>query len=192
MLLQILLFLLDTLFGFFSFALLARFALQWARAPFRNPIGQFVIAVTNWMVIPARRVIPAVWSYDLPSLVLAWLLQGIYLAVAYGLTLGASNTLGAVGVIALLALLEVLKLACHLAFGVLIVGIVLSWVNPHAPLAPLFDALSQPLLRPFRKLIPPIGGVDLSPMAPLLIIQVLQMVLAVARNALLPGLIPAF
>ncbi|HEX5392385.1 MAG TPA: YggT family protein [Rhodocyclaceae bacterium] len=189
MLIQILLFLLDAVLGFFTFALLARFALQWARAPFRNPVGQFVIAVTDWIVRPARRVIPSAWGLDLPSLILAWIAQGIYLGLAYGLSIGAAATANASGIIALLAVLEVIKIACHLAFGVLIVSIIFSWINPYAPLAPLFNTLAEPLLRPFRRLIPPIGGVDLSPMVPLLLIQVIQMLLAVARNSLLPGLL---
>ncbi|HEY3431679.1 MAG TPA: YggT family protein [Rhodocyclaceae bacterium] len=185
---QILVFLLDAVFSFFTFALLARFALQWARAPFRNPIGQFVIAVTDWIIKPARRIIPSAWGYDLPSLVLAWIAQGMYLAIVYGLTLGASNTINAIGFIALLAVLEVLTLACKLAFGILIVSIILSWVNPYAPMAPVFNALAQPLIRPFSRLIPPIGGFDLSPMVPLLIIQVVQMLLTVAKSSLMPGL----
>lgn len=185
---QVLVFLLDAIFSFFTFALLARFALQWARAPFRNPIGQFVIAVTDWIIKPARRIIPSAWGYDLPSLILAWIAQGMYLAIVYGLTLGASNTINAVGFIALLAVLEVLTLACKLAFGILIVSIILSWVNPYAPMAPVFNALAQPLIRPFSRLIPPIGGIDLSPMVPLLIIQVVQMLLTVAKSSLMPGL----
>ncbi|GAB2181222.1 YggT family protein [Denitratisoma sp. agr-D3] len=192
MLLQLLFVVLDWAFSFFSLALLARFALQWARAPFRNPVGHFVIAVTDWMVRPARRVIPSAWGYDLPSLLLAWLLQGLFQGLVYGFSLGASASLDALGTVALLALVETLKLACHLAFGVLIVNAVLSWVNPYAPLAPLFNALCQPLVRPFRKLIPPIGGVDLSPLAPLLIIQLLQILLATAKGMLLPGLMPVF
>jgi len=185
---QVLVFLLDAIFSFFTFALLARFALQWARAPFRNPIGQFVIAVTDWVIKPARRIIPSAWGYDLPSLILAWIAQGMYLAIVYGLTLGASNTINAIGFIALLAVLEVLTLACKLAFGILIVSIILSWVNPYAPMAPVFNALAQPLIRPFSRLIPPIGGIDLSPMVPLLIIQVVQMLLTVAKSSLMPGL----
>jgi len=185
---QVLVFLLDAVFSFFTFALLARFALQWARAPFRNPIGQFVIAVTDWIIKPARRIIPSAWGYDLPSLILAWIAQGMYLAIVYGLTLGASNTVNAIGFIALLAVLEVLTLACKLAFGILIVSVILSWVNPYAPMAPVFNALAQPLIRPFSRLIPPIGGIDLSPMVPLLIIQVVQMLLTVAKSSLMPGL----
>jgi YggT family protein len=192
MLFQILFYLLNLVASFLSLALLARFALQWARAPFRNPVGQFVIAVTDWMVRPARRIIPSAWGYDLPSLVLAWLLQGAYLGLVYGLTLGATQTVSAVGIVALLALVEVLKLACHLAFGILIISAILSWVNPYAPLAPVFFSLAQPLTRPFARLIPPIGGVDLTPMVPLILIQVLQMVLATAQGMLMPGLMGVF
>ena len=74
MLSQILRFLLDTVFGFFVFVLLARFYLQLLRAPFRNPLGQFVTALTNWLVLPARRLIPGMFGLDLASFLLAWLI----------------------------------------------------------------------------------------------------------------------
>ena len=181
---KVLLFLLDSLFAFLTYALLARFALQWARAPFRNPVGQFVVAVTDWMVRPARRVIPSAWGLDLPSLLLAWGCQGAYLGFAYGL-MGGGLGIGDIAAIAQLALIGLGEAACHLAFGILIVAVVISWINPHAPLAPVFGALAQPMLRPFQRLIPPIGGVDLSRIAPFLIIQVLLIVLSYARAAVL-------
>ncbi|MCK9283954.1 MAG: YggT family protein [Rhodocyclaceae bacterium] len=184
MMVRLLLLLLETVFGFFTYALLARFALQWARAPFRNPIGQFVIAVTDWLVRPARRIIPSAWGLDLPSLILAWLSQCIYLGLAYGLTTGFIGG-GAIATVAQLAAIELAQAACHLAFAILIVSVIISWVNPHAPLAPVLNALAQPMLRPFQRLIPPVGGIDLSPLAPFLIIQGLQIVLAYARSALL-------
>lgn len=184
---QLVLFLAEAAASFLSFALLARFALQWARAPFRNPLGQFVIAVTDWAVRPARRVIPSAWGHDLPSLVLAWISQGMYLGLAYGL-MGAFGeaSVGVVGGIALLALIETGRIALHLAVGVVIVSALLSWVNPYAPLAPLFQVLSRPLLRPFQRFIPPIGGVDLSPVALILVLQMGQMVLSAARAWVFP------
>lgn len=184
MLIQILLFLVNAVFSLFSMALLARFAMQWARAPFRNPIGQFVIALTDWMVRPARKLIPSAFGLDLPSLILAWILQGMYLGLSFGLSAGASalgDSVAALGLIALGALLETLRLALNLALGVLLVSVILSWVNPYAPMAPVFNALAEPLLKPFRKLIPPIGGVDLSPLIPFLLIQVALMILAGLR-----------
>ncbi len=182
MVVRLLLLVLDTLFTFFTYAFLARFVLQWARAPFRNPVGQFVVAVTDWAVRPARRLIPSAWGLDLPSLVLAWLSQGIYLGIVSALT-SAGIDAGAIAIVAQLALIGLAETACHLAFGILIVSVIISWVNPHAPLAPVFNALAQPMLRPFQRLIPPVGGVDLSPIVPFLIIQGLLIVLSSARGA---------
>lgn len=187
MLIQILLFVLDAVCSFLTMALLARFAMQWARAPFRNPLGQFVVAITDWMVRPLRRVIPGLFGLDMPSLLLAWLWQ----VVNQGIVLGLSGVLLAVSpaptlVVALLALLEVAKSGLYLAIGAVIVSAVLSWVNPYAPMADVFNALSRPLLRPFRRIIPPVGGVDLSPLALLLLLQIGLFVIASLRNNVLP------
>ena len=187
MLTQIVLFILDSVCGFLTLALLVRFALQWARAPFRNPLGQFVIAVTDWMVRPLRRVVPGLFGLDLASLLLAWLWQVVY----QGIALGLSGVLLAVApaptlVVALLALLEVAKLSLYLVMGAVLVAAVFSWVNPHAPLADVFNTLTRPLLRPFRRLIPPVGGVDLSPLALLLLLQIALFVVAGLRNSVLP------
>ncbi len=187
MLAQILLFVLDTVCGFLTLALLARFALQWARAPFRNPFGQFIIAVTDWMVRPLRRLIPGLFGLDLASLLLAWLWQVVY----QGIALGFSGILLAVSpapilVVALLAVLEVAKTGLYLVTAAVIVSAVFSWVNPYAPLAGVVDTVTRPLLRPFRRVIPPVGGVDLSPLALLLVLQIALMVVAGLRNSVLP------
>ena len=187
MLTQIVLLILDTVCGLLTLALLVRFAMQWARAPFRNPLGQFIVAVTDWMVRPLRRVIPGLFGLDMASLLLAWLWQ-----VAYqGIALGLSGVLLAVSfapalVVALLALLEVAKISLYLVMGAVLVAAVFSWVNPHAPLADVFNILTRPLLRPFRRVIPPVGGVDLSPLALLLLLQIALFVVAGLRNSVLP------
>lgn len=187
MLAQIVLFVLDSVCGFLTLALLVRFAMQWTRAPFRNPLGQFIVAVTDWMVRPLRRVIPGLFGLDMASLLLAWLWQVVYQGVALGL----SGVLLAVSfappvLVALLALLEVAKISLYLAMGAVLVAAVFSWVNPHAPLADVFNILTQPLLRPFRRFIPPVGGVDLSPLALLLLLQISLFVVAGLRNSVLP------
>jgi YggT family protein len=187
MLAQIVLFVLDTVCGFFTLALLVRFAMQWARTPFRNPLGQFIVAVTDWMVRPLRRMVPGLFGLDMASLLLAWLWQ-----VAYqGIALGFTGVLFAVSpaptlVVALLALLEVAKISLYLVMGAVLVSAVFSWVNPHAPLADVFNTLTRPLLRPFRRFIPPVGGVDLSPLALLLVLQIALFVIASLRNGVLP------
>jgi YggT family protein len=187
MLVQILLFILDTVCGLMTLALLVRFAMQWARVPFRNPLGQFIVAVTDWMVRPVRRLIPGLFGLDMASLFLAWLWQ-----VAYqGIALGFTGVLLAVSpaptvVVALLALLEVAKIGLYLVIGAVIVSAVFSWVNPYAPLAEVFNTLTRPLLRPFRRVIPPVGGVDLSPLALLLVLQIGLFVIASLRQSVVP------
>ena len=187
MLAQIILFVLDTVCGFLTLALLVRFAMQWARAPFRNPLGQFIVAVTDWMVRPLRRLIPGLFGLDTASLLLAWLWQVVY----QGIALGFSGVLLAVSpapalVVAALAALEIMKVSLYLVMGAVVVSAVFSWVNPYAPLADVFNMLSRPLLRPFRRVIPPIGGVDLSPLALLLVLQIGLFVIASLRNSVLP------
>jgi YggT family protein len=187
MLIQILLFILDTACGFLTLALLVRFAMQWARVPFRNPLGQFIVAVTDWMVRPVRRLIPGLFGLDMASLFLAWLWQ-----VAYqGIALGFTGVLLAVSpaptfVVAALALLEVAKISLYLVIGAVIVSAVFSWVNPYAPMAEVFNTLTRPLLQPFRRVIPPVGGVDLSPLALLLLLQIALFVVANLRHSVLP------
>ena len=189
MLLQIFLLILSTLCDLLTAALLARFALQAVRIPFRNPLGQFLLAATNWMVIPARRVIPSTFGYDTASLFLAWLWQALFLGLATGLggslsAVSASPILG----VAVIAMLEIIKISVYMVMGVVLVSAVFSWVNPYAPMADTFNQLARPLLRPFQRLIPPIGGVDLSPIALLLALQVLLMILANVRASFLPTL----
>lgn len=187
MLTQIILFVLDTVCGFLTLTLLVRFAMQWTRAPFRNPLGHFIVAVTDWMVRPVRRFVPGLFGLDMASLLLAWLWQVVFQGVALGFT----GVLSAVSpaptlVVALLALLEVAKISLYLVMGAVLVSAVFSWVNPYAPLAEVFNTLTRPLLRPFRRIIPPVGGVDLSPLALLLVLQIALFVVAGLRNSVLP------
>jgi len=187
MFMQLILMLADTICGFMTFALLARFGLQWARASFRNPVGQFVIAVTDWMVRPVRRFVPGVFGLDTSSLLLAWLWQAVYLALVAGLS-GALLTVsvGPILAVAALAVLETVKIAIYVVMAAVIISAVFSWVNPHAPLAGLFNAITRPLLRPFQRFIPLVGGVDLSPLALLLLLQVALFVLTALRFNLMP------
>lgn len=182
---QILNFILQSVTGFFTFALLARFAMQWARAPFRNPIGQFIVTVTDWMVRPARRVIPTAWGHDLPSLVLAWLMQAIYLGAIYGINGFFKAGMDRIAIIALIALIETASVACTLAIFIVIISAVLSWINPHAPIAPVINAVAGPMLRPFQRFIPLIGGIDLSPIALFFAIKLIDIGLASVRMWLL-------
>jgi YggT family protein len=180
-----------TLADFLALVLLARFFMQWVGASFRNPIGEFVLAVTDWAVMPARKVVPGLFGLDWASFLVAWLVQSLYLSFVVGITgLYAASTGSAIGVVVLAGLVETLRLVLQLASGVIIVAALMSWIAPYAPLAPLFNTLADPLLRPVRRWLPPIGGVDLSPLAILLALQVLLRVLGYWRVGLLPFFAP--
>lgn len=178
MLAQILSLLLGTAADILAVAFLARVWLQWARAPFRNPLGNFIVAATSWAVLPLRRVIPGLFGIDLASVVAAWLVHIVFLGIMAGLTGLVLLTPGAVLGVAWMAALAVLRTFIYLLMGVVIIAALLSWVNPYSPFAPLFDGLSRPLLNPVRRALPALGGIDLSPLVVILLLQVALIVLA--------------
>lgn len=188
MLTNLLLLILEAVTGFFVFLLLVRFYMQWLRVSFRNQLGRFVVTVTDWLVRPARRIIPGLFGLDMPSLAGALVLHSGYLTLAFWLkhfSFGAHAGI-AVPVILAIAVIELLRFSVYILIGVVLFSAILSWVNPHAPLAPLFNSLSRPFLRPFQRLIPPIAHVDLSPLVLLLVLQVALTLLAWLRVLLVP------
>ncbi len=178
MLSQAIIFLLQTFLGLFSIALLLRFYLQLVRAPARNPVSQFLAALTDFAVRPARRVIPGLWGVDLSTLILAWLVEFILLVavlLVVGQAFGAEIGLSIVGLI-LLAAVNVLRSSLYILMGALIVQAVLSWVAPQgSPIGPVVNALTRPLLRPIQRRIPPVGAVDLSPLFAIVALQLILM-----------------
>ena len=183
MLSQILQFLIDTVAGFLVFLLLARFHFQWLRVSFRNQVGEFIVALTNWAVMPARRVIPGLAGLDLATLLLAWIVQAATLAVLYilrGYDFSAMPGIAA-AIVGGLAALDLLRFSVYLLVFALIVQAVLSWTNPHSPMSSFFDAIVRPFLRPIRRRVPPVASVDLSPLVLLVLLQVLLIPLAYGR-----------
>lgn len=173
-----LIFVAQVAFGLLTLALLLRFYLQWVRAPYRNPLADFVNALSDFMVRPARRIVPGLWGLDLPTLLLAWLMQGLELVVTLqvrGFSFGAEIGLAVAGITALAAL-AVLKMLVYIVLVATLMQALLSWINPGSPVAPLLDAMTRPFLRLFRRRIPPIGNVDLSPLFVLVVCQLLLMV----------------
>ena len=171
---QIGVYLVDTVFAFFVMLLLARFHFQWLRVPFRNPVGEFVLATTSWMVMPVRRVIPGLAGLDLATLLLAWLLQGAALWIKASI-LGAEPS---PVLIAGMAALDLVRYSLYILVFAILVQVIFSWINPYAPMAPVFNAMTAPFLRPLRRFIPPLGGIDLTPLVLLVIIQIVLIVLA--------------
>jgi len=164
-----LVFLVDTVVTFFAMLLVARFLLQALRVSFRNPVGEFLMATTNWMVVPARRVVPSLGGYDSATLLLALAVQFLGLLLVAAIVGRPSSPLALVA----LALVDLVRFALYILVFAVIVQVVFSWVNPHAPLAPVFDAVTRPFLRPIRRLVPLIGSVDLSPAILFLVLQLL-------------------
>ena len=175
MLNEALIFLLDTLLQPFAALLLLRFHLQWLRAPMRNPLGEFIMTLTNFMVLRTRRFIPSAWGFDAASLLLAFGVEAIYLAAL--LAMQSSHSLG-ISIVGLLvwAAVKLLKLSVYLLMGALFMQAILSWVNPHSPLEGLLNVITYPFLAPLRQRIPPLGNIDLTVLVLIIVCQLILIV----------------
>jgi YggT family protein len=176
---QILSFLLDVAVGLLGGACLLRLYMQYQRISFKNPVGQFVFALTDWLVLPLRRVLPSIRRVDTASLVAVFLLE----LAQYGILWLLSGRTGGWVALPLLAVFGVLRLVISALTGLVIVYAVLSWVRADSPIVDVIDRLCEPLLRPWRRLIPLVGGIDLSPLALLVVLQVAAIVLAYVQGA---------
>lgn len=176
--------LVDVVASFFVFLLLARLHFQWLRVPFHNPVGEFIVAATNWVVRPARRVIPPLAGLDIATLLSALLLQALALylmGVLVGGGLGSDP--GRVLVLLLVAAtFDLLRYSLYILVFAVIVQAVLSWMNPHSPVQFLFDAITRPFLRPIRRIVPLLGSIDLSPLVLLVLLQIALIVLEHLRR----------
>lgn len=167
---------LTAVFDLFILAALVRFWMQVFRAPSRNPIAQFTMALTDFAVKPLRRVIPGLFRLDLASLLLAWMLEFL-LQFLLALLFSASpiDNPASLPVLLFLSFVVLIRLSIYVFMAAIIILAVLSWVAPHHPVMPFFDALTRPFLRPVRKVIPLIGGVDISPLFVFIFFQLVLM-----------------
>lgn len=175
-----LVYILQSLFDLYLITYALRLGMQWVRADFRNPIVQFVLTVTNPLVLPLRRFIPPVYKIDTATLIVYALLQWAAVGILTQLTCAVSPDLFT---ILGLAIIRGLRLILNVYFFLTFGYVLLSWVtqgayNPSlAMLASLLKQLAEPVLAPFRRIIPPIGGLDLSPIFLLLILGALTRML---------------
>lgn len=170
-------FLVNALFGIYIFAVLLRFLFQLVRADFYNPLCQAIVTVTNPPLRPMRRYIPAVRGIDTSSVVLLLSLQMLNTWLVAAMV-GASPALPGLVVV---ALAELLSKTVWTFIGAIIIQVVLSWVAQGAynPVIGVVYALTDPILRPARRLLPPVGGLDFSPLVVIIVLQLILM-LAVA------------
>jgi YggT family protein len=184
-------FLLRTAFDLLACAFFMRFWMQAARVPFRNPFAQFVIKVTDFAVRPLRRMLPGLFGLDWASLALFFLAEllmvlGTTWVMGYPFAIAGGAVLPG---FLLMALASCLRLGLYVLMGFILIQAVLSWVNPFSPLAPVFYALSRPVLAPFQRLIPAVGGMDLSPLVALIVIQLILVAPVAALERLARGMV---
>lgn len=173
---DILIYLIQTLLNLFLLAMLLRFLLQLVRADFYNPISQFLVKATNPLVLPMRKIVPGFGGLDMASLLLALLLQ--LLGIVAILVIG---DLGLPPILLLLvwSLLGVIGLLVNIYFFALLAMIILSWISPggNNPAVYLLFQITEPVMAPFRKLLPAMGGLDFSPILLFILINVIQIAL---------------
>lgn len=170
----------DTVAIVLAGALLLRFWMQAVRVRPPMEIAQFAYQLTDWLVRPLRRILPGAGGYDWASLIGAFLVA----LIATGLGLWASGFFSLQAVL-LLTIMHVCHWALYGLIGLLLIEVIFSWVNPSAPLAPFVRALNEPLMRPLRRVVPPFGAIDLSPLVALILLRVAIQLVSVIVTSLL-------
>ena len=168
-------FLIHTLFGLYALVVMLRLLLQLVRADFHNPASQFIVKITHPALRPLRRFIPPIAGMDGASLVLAWALK----AVEFSLILLLLDTNASLVAPLIWAPVALGQMTLNIFLFAIIIQAVLSWINPdpYNPMHQLLHSLTRPVLAPFQRMIPPISGMDLSPMAAIIALYLLQMLL---------------
>ncbi len=182
-----LIFLAQVVFGLYALVALLRFLLQLVRADFYNPLSQFIVRITSPALVPLRRIIPPVGGRDTASLVLAWLVLALQLLLIFAIAGQGFQPLTAL----FLAIPELIGLAIDVFLYSIFILVIISWINPgsYNPAISILEALTYPLMAPARRLLPPIGGLDLSPMLVMIGLVLSKMLLIPPLKALLLGLL---
>ncbi|WP_434696528.1 YggT family protein [Pseudomonas sp. Z1-14] len=165
---------LQTLGSLYLLIVLMRFVLQLVRANFYNPLCQFIVKATQPLLKPLRRIIPSLFGLDMSSLVLAILVQLALMALTLLLTYG---TTGNPLQLLIWSLIGVAALFLNIFFFAMIISVILSWVAPgsHNPGAELVNQICEPALAPFRRIVPNLGGLDISPILAFMVIKLIDM-----------------
>ena len=157
----------DTIATVLAALLLLRFWMQAVRVRPPLSLGQFMFRLTDWLVLPLRRLLPGLGGYDWASLLGALLVALISIALEL-----AIRSAFAIEPWLLLTALSMVHWIGYGFIGLLFIEVIFSWVNPNAPLAPMVSALNEPLMRPLRRIVPAVGGIDLSPLVAFLLLRI--------------------
>ena len=180
-------FLITTAFGLYILIVMLRFVLQIVRADFYNPVSQFIVRATNPVLRPLRRFIPGAGGIDLAAVLLMVTLKYVELSLTAWVVGHSPQFVG----LLMLSVAHLLSLLVNVFFFAIIIQVILSWVNPgnYNPVIALVSSLTEPLLGPARRVIPPMGGLDLSPIVVLIALKLLDFlfiapIMDTARNLL--------
>lgn len=180
-------FLITTAFGLYILIVMLRFVLQVVRADFYNPVSQFIVKATNPVLRPLRRYVPGAGAIDLASVLVMIVLKYVELSLTAWVVGHSPHFAG----LLMLAVAQLLSLLVNVFFFAIIVQVILSWVNPgnYNPVIALVYSLTEPLLGPARRIIPPMGGLDLSPIVVIVALKLVDLlfiapIMDTARNML--------
>ena len=169
-------FLLTTILNLLTMLFLLRFFMQLFRAPFNNPLAYMVMSLTDFAVMPVRKIIPSWGKMDLSTLLLALLTQFLFQSSLlwlrnFPLSLaGQTAWLGLIG----MSFLGVLRTSLDVFFYAIMLQVILSWVNPHSPIAGVLNSLTRPILEPIQRILPMASGIDFSPIVALILLQMIN------------------
>lgn len=168
-----LLFLINTVFSLYLFVLIVRFLLVFVGANYFDPITQFIIKLTNFIVKPLRKVVPNIKRVETSTLLLIIVLEVIKFFLISILSFGLPN----IGGLLILALSDGLKLFIETFFYAILLQAILSWIQPYSPINKTLYQITSPLMDPIRRVVPLVGGVDISPIPALILLQLLLILL---------------
>jgi YggT family protein len=168
-------FLISTLFSLYIVAVMLRFLLGLVRADFYNPVSQFLVRITNPLLIPLRKVVPSIGKFDSAAMLLMIVLQLAAITLIQLLRGEGIST----AILVIITLATLISLLINVYMFAIIVEVIISWMNPgsYNPVSSLLHSLTSPLLRPIRHIVPPIAGIDLSPLFAIIGLQVLRMLI---------------
>ncbi len=170
-------FLVHSLFDIYLLILLLRFVLQYLRVDYYNPFTQFIVKATSPLVVPLRRVVPGFWGIDFATLIVIIALTSLKVCLVMYISM---HKFPSPAGIAIWSLGEIFNLTINLFFYSILLTVILSWVAPltHSPIAPILSRLTEPLMKPVRRMIPPIAGFDISPIPVMIVLQLLKILVA--------------
>lgn len=180
-------FLISVIFGFFILLVMLRFLLQTVRADFHNPLSQFVYKVTNPALMPFRKVIPGFGGIDIAALVLLLVLQVVELLLVHMITNQSLHPI----ILLIVSFEKILSLMLWVFIIAILIQVIMSWIQTggYNPMITILYQLTEPLLRPIRRRLPPVSGIDFSPLIALVVLNLLVMAVPYLRNGLLSMLL---